>query len=211
MDPHWAQQHLEVIRTLMERSAVYRRALAPTTLLVGAVGTAAAALGWFLPIDSGQMFGCFWLVVAVLAAGGALFVMRRQSLRDAEPFWSPPARQVVRAMLAPLLAGGVAGALMVLSPWRNPHHAWWLPPIWIILYGCALHAAGFFMPRGIRWLGWIFVLLGCSLLAAVNCQSCVANLPDLRYAHWLMGAAFGGLHLAYGIYLRITETRKPAA
>ncbi len=211
MDPHWAQQHLEVIRTLMERSAVYRRALAPTTLLAGSVGTAAAAIGWFANIDSSRGFGCFWMVVALVAAAGALAVMRRQALHDAEPFWSPPARRVVRAMLPPLLVGGVAGVMMVLPAWREALHVWWLPPIWMILYGCALHAAGFFMPRGIRWLGWLYVLLGCLLLAWVNVQGNAAGMPDLRHAHAVMGAAFGMLHLAYGIYLRLTETRNSAA
>jgi hypothetical protein len=38
----------------------------------------------------------------------------------------------------------------------------WLPLIWIVLYGCALHAAGFFTPRGLRVFGWAFVLGGCS-------------------------------------------------
>lgn len=211
MDPHWAQQHLEVIRTLMERSAVYRRALAPTTLLAGSVGTAAAAIGWFVGVDSSRGFGCFWMVVALVAAAGALAVMRRQALHDAEPFWSPPARRVVRAMLPPLVVGGVAGVMMVLPAWREALHVWWLPPIWMILYGCALHAAGFFMPRGIRWLGWLYVLLGCLLLAWVNVQGKAAGMPDLRHAHAVMGAAFGMLHLAYGIYLRLTETRNSAA
>ena len=31
MEPNWAGEHLQVIRTLMERSALYRRALAPVT------------------------------------------------------------------------------------------------------------------------------------------------------------------------------------
>jgi hypothetical protein len=26
--------------------------------------------------------------------------------------------------------------------------------------------------------------------------------------HWMMGAAFGGLHLAYGVYLYFTERRR---
>jgi len=41
----WAEENLIVIRTLMERSAVYRRALAPVMGLVGATGIAAGAAG----------------------------------------------------------------------------------------------------------------------------------------------------------------------
>ena len=32
MESGWATDHLQVIRTLMERAALYRRALAPTRL-----------------------------------------------------------------------------------------------------------------------------------------------------------------------------------
>ncbi len=42
----------------------------------------------------------------------------------------------------------------------------WLPLIWVVLYGCAFHAAGFFMPRGMRLFGWAFVIGGCGLFAA---------------------------------------------
>ena len=79
----------------------------------------------------------------------------------------------------------------------------WLPLIWVVLYGCAFHAAGFFMPRGMKIFGWAFVIGGCGLFAA--------GVPDwahpLEYAHGVMGFFFGGLHLAYGVYLYFTERR----
>jgi len=48
MESNWAAEHLQVIRTLMERSALYRRALAPIMIFNGVVGLAAAGLGWGL-------------------------------------------------------------------------------------------------------------------------------------------------------------------
>ncbi len=49
METNWAAEQLQTIRTLMERSAVYRRALAPIMLFVGFVGVLAAAIGCFVP------------------------------------------------------------------------------------------------------------------------------------------------------------------
>jgi hypothetical protein len=47
MDSREATRHLEAIRTLMERAALYRRALAPVTLLTGALGClAGGSVGW---------------------------------------------------------------------------------------------------------------------------------------------------------------------
>ncbi len=45
MESDWAAEHLQVIRTLMERSAVYRRALAPVMTAAGVLGTLAAGGG----------------------------------------------------------------------------------------------------------------------------------------------------------------------
>src|SRR5436189_1798 len=38
MESNWATEHLQVIRTLMERAEIYRRALAPVMLLTGTAG-----------------------------------------------------------------------------------------------------------------------------------------------------------------------------
>ncbi len=60
MQSEQATEHLQVIRTLMERSAMYRRALAPIMLYVGVVGLVAAFAGWKLEIRQPQWFIGFW-------------------------------------------------------------------------------------------------------------------------------------------------------
>jgi hypothetical protein len=210
MESRWAVEHLEVIRTLMERAAVYRRALAPTTLLAGGIGTVAALAGWVAGFQSPRTFSLYWMFVGVVGIAAALLVMRRQALKDLEPFWSLPARRVAQAMLPPLVIGLVAGWAMILLPSPSLGVAW-LPAVWMVLYGCALHAAGFFMPRGIRLFGWGFVLIGSALLLGLSQGGEAAGAASIRRAHVWMGAAFGGLHLAYGLYLRLTEPRKHAA
>ncbi len=211
MESGWASEHLQVIRTLMERAAVYRRALAPTTLLTGGLGAVAALIGWFARIDSPRGFGLFWLAVSVVAICGASLTVRRQALKDKEPFWSPPMRRVTRALLPPLVAGLVAALLVVLPRSASPVRVWWLPPVWMVLYGCALHAAGFFMERGIKLFGWGFVALGCVCALVVGLGAGAGGSASAANAHWLMGGTFGGLHLAYGAYLYLTEKGKNAA
>jgi hypothetical protein len=67
----------------------------------------------------------------------------------------------------------------------------------MVLYGCALHSAGFFMQRGIKLFGWGFIVAGCALAITV--------LPSMSGANWAMGVFFGGAHAAYGLYLYFTE------
>ena len=148
MEPNWAAEHLHVIRTLMERSAVYRRALAPIMLLLGILGLIAAAMGWFFRIESKIGFGWYWMAVSLIGVSGAYLMVRRQALKDAEPFWSPPTRRVTQAVLPPLFVGLTASMLLIFIWDGDPFRTRWLPPVWMVSYGCALHADGFFMPRG---------------------------------------------------------------
>jgi hypothetical protein len=213
MESNWAAEHLQVIRTLMERSAVYRRALAPIMIFNGVVGLAAAAFGWTLQIAAPRNFILFWAAVAAVAMTGSFWIVRRQAIKDSEPFWSPPTRRVTQAMLPPLVAGLIISAVVLFYVGHEPPEIsrvlgmLWLPLGWVVLYGCAFHAAGFFMPRGMRLFGWAFIVGGCGLFAL--------GIPDwasrAAYAHGIMGFFFGALHLAYGAYLYSTEQRKNVA
>lgn len=207
MESNWAAEHLQVIRTLMERSAVYRRALAPVMIFNGLMGVAGGVAGSALKIDSPRVFIGYWAGVGVVALSGSFLLVRRQALKEAEPFWSPPTRRIAQALLPALFSGSVAGLLSLLCPQWDFLQAWALPALWILLYGCALTAAGFFMHRGIKLLGWLFILAGCGLMAS-RCQA--PSALSLAAAHQLMGGVFGGLHLAYGIYLYFTEQRRNA-
>ncbi len=205
MESNWAGEHLQVIRTLMERSAVYRRALAPIMILNGVVGLVAAIIGWVVGIDSTRVFIFYWSAAAAMAMAGSFLLVRRQAMKDSEPFWSPPTRRVTQAMLPALVAGGITSGILLLNASTGTQTVDpLLPCCWIILYGCAFHAAGFFLPRGMRLFGWAFVLAGCGLVAL--CLPLESHARE--YAFGVMGAFFGVMHLAYGVYLYFTERRK---
>lgn len=206
MNPNWAEQNLKIIRTLMERTVVYRRALAPIMILAGAVGLAGGVAGWRLNLASNTGFLLFWLGMAMISLAGALLLVRRQALKDGEPFWSPPARRVAQALLPAFTVGLMVAVFIVglggFKSVENTGLQLLVILLWTWFYGCAAHAAGFFMPRGVRLLGWIFIAVGGALLAGL----CLPENPLTRTPpHLLMGAIFGGIHLAYGIYLYVTK------
>jgi hypothetical protein len=204
MHSNWAAEHLLVIRTLMERSAIYRRALAPIVLSLGVLGLAAAAVGWGFAISSGRGFIGFWSGVGLAGISGAYLLARQQALKAAECFWSAPTRRVTQALLPPLFVGFVGSSLSVFLSDINPAAAWWTVALWTVLYGCAMHAAGFFMPRGMKLFGWGFILTGCILALRLAFNG---TTDSLMLGHWVMGGSFGGLHLAYGVYLYFTEKK----
>lgn len=207
MEPNWAAEHLQTIRTLMERSALYRRALAPIFTFIGTLGIAAAVIGWKLQFVTASTFAVYWMVVCVVVIVGALYLVRRQALRQAEKFWSPPTRRIAQAVLPGLLAGLVFGVCLATRfAGEQDDIAYPLITIWTILYGLALHAAGFFISRGMRLFGWSLVIAGLLSLALF-----LTNALSHISPHLLMGILFGLSHLVCGIYLYSTEQRKNEA
>jgi hypothetical protein len=196
MQTDWASENLQVIRTLMERGAIYRRALAPVMGAIGLTGLAASAVAVLAGVSTGGTFAGYWMAVGVVCLVEAFLLVRRQALKDKDPFWSPPTRRVAQA-LWPAFFCGMAAGLACLR--LKPNSAWLLPPVWMGLYGCALHSAGFFMPRGFKLFGWAFIVAGCGWVLAAP--------PSWPGASVAMGVFFGGAHAAYGLYLYFTEKR----
>lgn len=221
MQSNWAAENLQVIRTLMERSALYRRALAPIMLTAGIIGLIAGTTGYFLKIDD-QNFVIFWLLTSALTLVVSFLLVRREAIKEKESFWSPPTRRVAHALAPPLLVGLLFGILDLVASaceFLWPLATWALPGIWMILYGCALHSAGFFMQRGIRLLGWIFILYGIFFLSETSLSTknhlgqlnfSVSDMFGRGHLHLCMAVAFGGLHFAYGVYLYFTEKKSAA-
>ncbi len=186
----------------MEQASVYRRAMAPVAIVVGLIGLAATGLAQTVDWAGPNRFAGYWLGVAFVAAMVALLLIRQQALNSKEDFWSPPTRHVAQAMI-PLLTAGLGLGLLEILNQPDARDSIRLTALWIILYGGALHAAGFFMRRGIRLLGWIFVIIGSLCL----CFHELEQTPWLngKHAHLLMGWAFGANNLMYGLYLKLTS------
>jgi hypothetical protein len=202
MEANQAAEHLQVIRTLMERSAVYRRALAPIMILCGVLGIIAGLLGYLLKLEAIRAFLWLWGATAGLALFGSFLLVRRQALKDAEPFWSLPTRRVAQALLPPFVTAFFF-SIFAADPEKALSSPFFLVNLWLVLYGCALHAAGFFISRGFQMLGWLFCAAGFGLFSCLWFRQACLPSPNL-----LMGALFGGLHLAAGIYLYFTEKRR---
>lgn len=207
MNPNVAEENLQTIRLLMERSALYRRALAPIMLLAGILGSCAAAVALWFQIESPRPFAGWWLGTACVVLTSAFLLVRRQALKDHEPFWSPPTYRVGQALLPPLLSGLFLGGLLALLD-GNWSVDFPMALVWLLFYGCALHSAGFFMVRGMKWFGWAFI--GGAVLLMLFVRLAQWSITP-HAANVVMGLFFGGLHLAYGGYLYFTEKQPPVA
>jgi hypothetical protein len=154
-------------------------------IAMGIIGLMAAALA-SAPVLRAYWIG-IWLIAAVLAAGIGGIQMARGTYAGGFALSDAPLRKFALCLLPCLFAGAVMSAVHWYS--GNLHV---IPGTWLLLYGCALISASAPTTRTIALgtLGSLFAALG--LLALL--------LPD-SLQMLLLGAGFGGLHIAFGLLI----------
>jgi hypothetical protein len=215
-----AEEHLRVIRSLMEKATIYR-----------AISSPAAALGGVLSIGASLAFGMWWplstaadrlperpvgtmqfliLWLAVLAVTGlANFYFLWRAARERKDFFVSPGMKAAAKALLPnyLVAAVLTGLFMSVS----------MPamfvPVWIVCHGLGLLATAHFAPRSLVRLGWAFLFAGLAAcfwfapLWEMGSSDALHHRAILTGQFW-MAATFGLLHVIYAL---CTWPRKTAS
>jgi hypothetical protein len=202
-----ALEHLRIIRTLMERAHIYRAVSAPAALIGGALSLAVAAIGFKLNMftrDGETASNAFrsreflfaWLGVLMVSGVANLLLLMRESGNKGQPALTDGLRMALRAIVPPLLTGGVLGVCLI---WFN-EDVELAALVWILCYGLALQATVSFAPRGIIRLARAFLIAGQVLAIAWFWNGGLGMFQrDEAPASLFMGATFGLFHLLYGI------------
>jgi hypothetical protein len=200
-----AEEHLRVIRTLMERATVYRAVSAPTALCGGCV---AIVLTAFIQLRehhwaehapevmrhiSTRGFAALWLVALALVLNVNAYFVQREAKRDGRPFISPAMKLALRSIL-PCLALPIAITIWFFYDGYEFDNELLLVRAWIGFYGLALIATQHFAPRSLVYLGWAFLLTAVVMTIFSRQLEYYATplVPNVA-----MGATFGLYHLIY--------------
>ena len=194
-----AEEHLKVIRTLMERATIYRAISAPTALVAGllAATLSSVSLIWQQRAGVSELphFAAWWsLVLLLTVAANTLFLWRAAQSRN-EPMLSSSMKLALKALLPPCLAAGVITAATGLNG-----DDYFLSILWTLFYGLALLATAHFSPKSLVFLGWAFLVAGLGAFLVPFAQTWGNSQllwPEHIGASLLMGVTFGGFHLVY--------------
>jgi hypothetical protein len=195
--PHDAAGQLQTIRMLMERATVYRAISRPAALLGGLLALPAA---WLASTGGNTLFLLVWFSALAIIGSFNTWQLWRQAKRENRPFLSSGLRLAMRALVPPLLAGGVVGGQLVLDG-----HSLACASTWVLCYGLALLASREFAPRSIVHLGTAFFIAG---LLAFALRGSIPSLGALTPANVLMAGTFGLLHLAYAAAISFPSSQR---
>jgi hypothetical protein len=176
-----ALEDLRYIRETMANASAFTALSGWGLVVIGvtAVGMAILAAAQ----HSSRAWLAVWLAEAAMAVaiGSATTGWKARALQL--PLVSGPVRKFALGFLPPM----VVGSLLTVALY-NSLLVGLLPGVWLLLYGTAVVAGGAFSVRIVPVMGLCFLAAGT-----------VALFAPATWGNGLLGGAFGGLHVAFGL------------
>ena len=147
--------------------------------LAGFMATASGASARSLTLGSSLVFG----KLAVLSPSIMIWAMIRKARAAKMPLLSGPGRKFVLSFSPPMAVGALLTFVLYRAGLMEA-----IPGVWLLLYGTAVVAGGAFSVKIVPVMGLCFMGAGV-----------IALFAPVAWAPWILGAAFGGLHIAFGI------------
>jgi hypothetical protein len=173
--------NLAFIRDTMEAAGAFTAVSGWGMVAVGTIATVAAiiASSRHSPVQSLYV----WLGAAVLATIIMLWAIVRKARKARMPLLSGPGRKFVLSFSPPMFVGALITIVLYRAGLPET-----IPGMWLLLYGTAVVAGGAFSVKIVPVMGICFMLAGT-----------LALFTPTSWNDWIMAAAFGGLHIGFGI------------
>jgi hypothetical protein len=198
-----AEEHLRVIRELMERATIYRAVSAPGALFCGLIALLVSGLalmpGPLQPLFQ-HNFVLVWVVVCLLSVAANIFFLIRSTERRQERF----ASYRLRAALLAIAPAFIVAIALTFYLNRAAGTELFIAVCWMALYGLALLSTMTFAPRSIVVLGWAFILTSVVILSVmtpllVHPVLDWSNVALEPIGYFAMAGSFGLYHTIYGL------------
>jgi hypothetical protein len=173
--------NLAFIRDTMEAAGSFTAVSGWGMVAVGVIAAIAATIASAQHSVLGSIY--VWMVAAVLAPCVMMWAIVRKARRAHVPLLSGPGRKFLLVFSPPMLVGALLTIVLFRAGLVET-----IPGMWLLLYGTAVVAGGAFSVRLVPLMGIFFMLAGT-----------LAVFSPPAWNDWIMAAAFGGLHIAFGI------------
>lgn len=176
-----AMDNLAFIRNTMEAAGSFTAVSGWGMVAIGVLAIAVATAASMAPTEMGAL--SLWLAAAVLSPLLMIWAMIRKARAAKMPLLSGPGRKFVLSFSPPMAVGALLTFVLYRAGMIDL-----IPGVWLLLYGTAVVAGGAFSVKIVPVMGLCFMAAGV-----------VAVFSPVSWNDWILGAAFGGLHIAFGI------------
>lgn len=192
MDKSQAEENIQLIRDVMERSVRYTHFSGLSGVLSGVIALIGWGITWWaslnVPVDQqNAWYISIWSIVLVAAIVEDLILTHRNARRNGGSLWVPTTYQVMKAVFPGLF---VAFVISLFALQTHEYHA--LPGFWSLGYGAALCSAGMFSVREVRIYGVIQLITG-----AVGLLFCRQS----PYYFYQLALSFGVYQILFGLWM----------
>jgi hypothetical protein len=178
-----AMDNLKYIRETMERATAFTGISGWGQVTIGFTALAAASIS--AQQKTFKAWLAVWMAEAVIALLIAGWSIDRKARAAKMPLLSGPGRKVAFSLSPPIFAGAIVTVVLYRAGLTNA-----IPGLWLLLYGTGVVTGGMFSVSVVPIMGLCFMALGAA-----------AFFAPAEYAHWLMAAGFGGLHIVFGVII----------
>lgn len=176
-----AMDNLAFIRNTMEAAAAFTAVSGWGMVAIGVLAIVAGIVSVLQTTATNAL--SVWLIAAFLSPVIMMWAMVRKARTAKMPLLTGPGRKFVLSFSPPM----VVGALLTFVLYRAGLIEA-IPGVWLLLYGTAVVTGGAFSVRIVPVMGLLFMAAGVIALFSPMAVSLV-----------ILGVAFGGLHIAFGI------------
>src|SRR3982750_610717 len=178
-----AMDNLAFIRDTMEKAGSFTAVSGWGMVAVGVIATIA---GTIASSQNSVLRSIYvWIAAAVLAPPVSAGAVVRKAGRAPLPRLSGPGRKFILSFSPPMLVGALLTIVLYRAGLVDA-----IPGMWLLLYGTAVVAGGAFSVKIVPVMGICFMLAGT-----------LAVFTPPAWNDWIMAAAFGGLHIAFGVFI----------
>ncbi len=173
--------NLAFIRNTMEAAGSFTAVSGWGMVAIGIVASFVAVIASQVPSETLALN--IWLGAAILSPLVMIWAMIRKARAAKMPLLSGPGRKFVLSFSPPMFVGAVLTLVLYRAGFVTA-----IPGVWLLLYGTAVVAGGAFSVKIVPVMGLCFMAAGV-----------IALFSPISWNDWIMGAAFGGLHIGFGI------------
>jgi hypothetical protein len=176
-----AMDNLAFIRNTMEAAGSFTAVSGWGMVAIGALALLVSVAAATRDTATGALN--IWLASAFLSPLIMMWAMVQKARAAKMPLLSGPGRKFVLSFSPPIIVGALLTFVLYRAGLVEA-----IPGVWLLLYGTAVVAGGAFSVKIVPVMGLCFMAAGVIALFTP---------PD--WGHWILGLAFGGLHIAFGI------------